>query len=433
LQLGDFEGAESFRRKAELLALQHNSEQMLQAMSAIELPAYAMACDLTGIGHVLDSIKPLAARHAGWLVYQHMGEGYVEMLRGDFRAARVAFEHTLTLCSPDPNDRTHSLNAWPSTAAAYIDVLVALGEHRYAHEFGIRTLDECAAIGVRTTDDIERALAQAQAKAGDYTGASARLEAIIARQCERDVQGMHLGATYEARARIAIEVGDQRAFQEFGSMAAREYRHGNGSPLGVRYERLMNEARGSGFAALPQLSQFATSLLGSTGLQARTNVETILTHAMQNKSTAEERGRAALQLICEAAGSADGHLYLVDDEALRWIASSEALPSNDTHLDLARECLNRALDEDAATTDVELNAFSTKELDGGVVATGTDGVVYRAQMVTGVFSGEVRHAAVAVMTQPDASRTRPRVGVLLSAIASYLLEARDARGAIAHD
>jgi hypothetical protein len=66
---------------------------------------------------------------------------------------------------------------------------------------------------------------------------------LIAQQRALGVTGLHLGATYEARARIAIWDEDTAAIERYTQLTAEEYRHGSGSALGARYERLMSEAR----------------------------------------------------------------------------------------------------------------------------------------------------------------------------------------------
>src|SRR5262249_29649745 len=148
-------------------------------------------------------------------------------------------------------------------AATYLDVLITLEAYQQAKEFGLHALAEAARVGLSTIDEVERGLALAEAKLGDSAAAIARLDAVIARQRAQGVSGLHLGARYEARAPIAIWPADQAAFAEYGKLAAEQYRHGRGSPLGARYERLLSEARDAGVPVLPELSEFETSTLGT--------------------------------------------------------------------------------------------------------------------------------------------------------------------------
>jgi hypothetical protein len=73
-----------------------------------------------------------------------------------------------------------------------------------------------------------------------------RLERLIERQRELGVSGLQLGATYEARTRVAIHALDHDAARSYAQRTAEEYRHGLGSVLGARYERLCEEARRAG-------------------------------------------------------------------------------------------------------------------------------------------------------------------------------------------
>ena len=75
---------------------------------------------------------------------------------------------------------------------------------------------------------------------------------------------MNLGVSYEARARIAIWAGDGPGVAEYARLTAHEYRHGSGSPLGARYERLMDEARSAISGPLPNLEDFQSRALAST-------------------------------------------------------------------------------------------------------------------------------------------------------------------------
>ena len=76
--------------------------------------------------------------------------------------------------------------------------------------------------------------------------ASARIEGVIERQKGFGIRGANLGASYEARAQIAIWAGDPVAFDSYGRLTASEYRHGQGSPFGARYERLVQDAQRAG-------------------------------------------------------------------------------------------------------------------------------------------------------------------------------------------
>lgn len=154
--------------------------------------------------------------------------------------------------------------AWPATVAAYIEVLIELDRYEDAKAVGERALVTCRELEIEVgAYDIARALSLALGKRLDYAGAAMRLEAVIEGQRRLGVTGLNLGASYEARARVAIWAGDSAAVEFYSGLTAREYRHGRGSPLGARYERLAREASGAGMRA-PELSEFESTLLVST-------------------------------------------------------------------------------------------------------------------------------------------------------------------------
>ena len=67
---GDFAGAESFRRKAEVLGLQASATQMFTNLVAVELSVHAAARDLIGVKRIRDRILNLASKYPGWRVYE---------------------------------------------------------------------------------------------------------------------------------------------------------------------------------------------------------------------------------------------------------------------------------------------------------------------------------------------------------------------------
>jgi hypothetical protein len=141
-----------------------------------------------------------------------------------------------------------------------IETLVALGEFEAARDVGLDAVRTCRAREIElASHPISRALALAEAKLGDYGGAVARLDRVIEEQRSQGVTGLQLGSSYEARARIAIWASDGPSIDEFGRLTASEYRHGRNSPLGARYERLLNEAQRSAARALPALAEFVSS------------------------------------------------------------------------------------------------------------------------------------------------------------------------------
>ena len=320
LHQGDFAGAERFRRRAEQIALHANVRSMFASTIQAELIAYALASDLTGLRQTAEAIEPFAARFPGWLGYKHLADGCFEQARGQLDAALEALERGLKVAGPAPRVAGQSCGAWPRLVAVCVEVLVGLERATEAKGLGERALATCEEHRIEAAAiPIQRALALAEAKLGDYAGASKRLQAAIGDLTALGVTGLELGATYEARARIAIWFADHEAVVEYGRHTAREYRYGEGSSLGARYERLMDEARRDGQAPLPELHELQSRLMTS-GMR-RTPSATAVEEKLAGAVSPQERLERLLRLVCELRGGHSGHLYVNTESGLEHVAS----------------------------------------------------------------------------------------------------------------
>src|SRR5262249_49697738 len=154
------------------------------------------------------------------------------------------------------------------------------------------------------------------------------IERVIEEQVEYGITGLNLGASYEARARVAIWAGDELAVNEYAGLTAREYRHRHGSPLGARYERLMEEAVRSGLLASDGRGAFETDSPGVGGLGARAH-DAIVTQAMSGAETRVMRGQRALRLLCNESEPAAAYLYLFGETGLFLAATLGSRPVPD--------------------------------------------------------------------------------------------------------
>jgi hypothetical protein len=226
-----------------------------------ELTAYALASDLTGVREVAQSIRQLAARFPGWEGGRQLADGYFEQLCGRLGAARLAFERGLAVSEPSADDPRRCTGAWPRLEAAYIELLVQLDQATEAQARGAKALEHCAQLGIGLASfPIRRALALAEGKLGQYAAASQRLSEVLSELEHYQIRGLELGATHEAYTRIAMWNADAAAVEVHGRRTAEEYRYGQGSALGARYERLMDEAQKSGIATLPKVADLPASL-----------------------------------------------------------------------------------------------------------------------------------------------------------------------------
>jgi tetratricopeptide (TPR) repeat protein len=163
---------------------------------------------------------------------------------GDLPGAERAYRRCIALAEPSSEQPLRSILAWPLAIAGLADTLLALDRPADAHTLvaAAYTLSQARRMHA-TVFEIKRMLGLTEARLGRYEQASARLNQLIADQRSLGVSGLNLGASYEARARAAIWAGDPAAVEHYGTLAAQQYRYGHGSILGVRYERLLEEAQ----------------------------------------------------------------------------------------------------------------------------------------------------------------------------------------------
>ena len=244
LEQGDWEGAEQLRRDADVLSVQAHIRQMFSNLTSVELAVHTMARDLTGLRQCMDQLSAFAAAAPGWVPYQRLAEARFELVRGNFERAATAFAGVLELVAKDVEQRGRVHGTWAGAVAGYVEAKVELGLLEQAQAYGEAAIAQCRRLKIGAPSfEIARPLAIAEARLGLTDGAARRLDDVISAQRELGAAGIHLGVTYEARARVAMLAGDEEAFQKYARLASIEYRHGFGSPLGALYERLMDEAR----------------------------------------------------------------------------------------------------------------------------------------------------------------------------------------------
>jgi hypothetical protein len=422
LQHGDLEGAETLRKQAEVLALKARSRQMFAHLQWVELVICGMARDLTGVKQCEDRLRASAARSPGWEPYVALAEGTFCLCCDDFDGARAAFERVLAMTAPRPEAPWPLVSAWSLAAGAHVESLSGLGRHDEARRVGESALATCSALEIGVASHcISRAVAMAEAKTGDPDRAAVRLEAVIQNQTELGVTGVHLGATFEARARVAIAAGDREGFQRYARLTALEYRHGHGSPLGARYERLARDGLAVDAAGLPNLADLDSASVPRTNPSSPFAAARLVLEMMKDTACSRDRAVRVLDVLCDAAGASRGHLYLIRDEGLELAASRPTEPPPADLAQSVRQHLDRALDESASTQILE-------DTDEATVAfSDTDEVRYRPLLLGTPSGRELRYAAVAALVVDDGARAVPQE--IIVALADYLIRLGDTGGA----
>jgi Protein kinase domain/AAA ATPase domain len=424
LQMGDSEGAERCRRKAEVLALQSMDRQMFTTTLIPELAAHAFSGDLAGVKQVMARIEPLAVESDGWRGYAELAEALFQQLRGDLEVARTAFARCAARTSRGAAGELRPLMAWAPAVAGHVETLISLERFDEARDVGEAALARCQGLGVGfMSHGISRALALAEAKLGDYAKAVARLEALIAEQKELGVTGLNLGASYEARARIAIGTGDEASFEKYAKLTATEYRHGLGSALGARWERLMAEARRASRHAQRQRRDGDRDPLAT---EIQTSPADIVSKTLGGALTAQARAERALRLLCDDRTASAGYLYLAGDAGLSLAASLGAAAAPEGLLPYVQEFFDHEVAQNSDQTAV-LTTAQTSALIERRSFRDVSGIEHRPLLMASLANGVSRYAGVAVFVAVDGS-DRPAAGVtLVGALTAHLIQSGDAR------
>jgi hypothetical protein len=275
-----------------------------------------------------------------------------------------------------------------------------------------------------SAQEVGRSLALAEAKLGEHAAAAARLDALIREQLARGIRGLNLGATYEARARVAIWAGDTAAVEHFGRLTAEQYRHGSGSPLGARYEALMNDARGAGVLVLPALSRFETTVFGTTDLTSRTAALGAVVSAMLGATDRVSRAQRALSILCYASGVRGGYLYLADGDKLRLLAAQGAEPPDEVLEELVEASWMTENDDDMAT-DTQSLSGETNSTSAAPVWTDRNGVAYEPLVLRGRRGSTIESAGLALLRRGEHAENDNARPELAAELASFLLRSGD--------
>jgi hypothetical protein len=213
-----------------------------------ELLTHSLAGDLSGLKYVTERIEETAEHHAKWRPIAQLARATFQLRCGNLQEAREMLEECLRNSDPRQLGDAGVLLAFCPAAAAYVEVLDALGERELGLTWGRQALSQVQALHIDVMSwDLEHALALLEAQRPDtIEAARERLARLLQAQHEAGTTGLRLGLTHEACARVAIHTRDSAAAREYARLTALAYRHGFGSLLSTRYERLRVEGQRAG-------------------------------------------------------------------------------------------------------------------------------------------------------------------------------------------
>jgi hypothetical protein len=302
---GDVAEADKHKKQAELLTVERGRRQTNEGAHLLrELLGHAMMDDLTRVKRTLDAIEPLSQRASGWKTVLLWAESEYQRIRGNATTALSKAEAALASMHPAGHP------VWAEAASARVRLLVMLERFEDAAGAGLEYLAEAERRDIGYERHyIRMPLAVALARLGRTAEAEAHADTAIAQLTELGTTGLNLGLAYEARARVAVVVGNKEDFDRFLKLCAIHYHVTSGGPLATHYERLVREERL--LNAPPELLQSRIGAENTTPSMSTTRVRERLA-AMDP----EDRARTALELLLEESGADEGVLFRFQGDKL---------------------------------------------------------------------------------------------------------------------
>jgi hypothetical protein len=421
LEQGDWVAADKLQRSAEVLALGARIPQMFSSTLTVEISTHSLAHDLAGVKDVIERERVEAARYPGWIPYLREAEARFELIRGNFAQAEICYRQLIESVAPDANLRSSCMAVWVAAEGGMCETLLGLERPAEARTVALAALEICQKLDIRTySNDLVRLLALAEAKLGEFGAAIARLERLIESQNAIGVTGLRLGITYEARAEIALWNDDARAFDQFARLTAREYRHGAGSPLGTRYERLTREARRRGIQPGVTLGDFEPTTALDSQLSSLDELRSVVREVLADCEPETERQRRVLRLVCSSRAAIGGHLYLPGPQGPQLAATCD-LPAPGKRLaEDVREYL-REQEDRFETQTIALAERGATQTSAPIAH--ADGIEYELLLLSCVTDRDARIAGVIAIAPGPGAKVNPRQSQLLASIAEHLAAA----------
>jgi hypothetical protein len=433
---GDTAGAEFYRTRAEVVALQSSVRQMFMPPLRHELAAHIRGGDLAGVKQVADQIARLAEDEPGWLPQHYVAQGYYQRMRGDLVAAQAAFERAI---EASKNERTQGATdylSWASGVAGYVGTLVGRGQAAAACALGREALAHFEARGMRaTTWDLVRELAVAEASIGEHAAARARLDALIASR-EGVLPAQRL-VDYEARVRVAIAAKDHEAAAHNIAILGEHGRSDAGYVAQPRHVQLTEEARRAGIRVELPASNFASTVLAPRSAVRGRIIGSRLADALAQAADAASRARHGLALLIEAARGAasGGQLYLAHPTGL-YLAATQGVGADTRLEEMARRYWQQVTDVDAATSlggstqHTSLPGTQHTNLPGTGMWLGPDGTKYQPLLLRTASREAPRLVGIALLAASAELRVASEVQDLATGLSTRLVELGDVDGVV---
>ena len=423
LNQGDAEQARKCQRRAELLQLQEGADQRyLGTTAGFELLAQGQIGDLIAVKRCLEPVNQLAQHYPGWRALAAIGQCYYRSLQGDAEGALAALGPVLPAVAG-----RHPYYCY--LAAAHVGVLCDLGRVEEAIALGRAYYTSCQEEQVDAhLRWLQRALGLALARGEHYAEAAVLLDHAIGAAIAQGIEGLSLGALYEARVRVAAGVGDATELERTIELCANEYRKAKNPALNAKFARLIASVRQRQQSQGEPGVSAAEILVAS---QTETGYETIQSRMLECVDR-NDRARCALTMLLQSIDSRAGHLYGIGPDreliALAALPDAPAEPELETWL---QECLRIECEssQTSATATADGADSEDGELRSEVAARFTDdrGRSFEPLFLTaGPLHAHRLAAVIAIQVTPGPRSPLPKD--LMSELADILLDRGDVDG-----
>lgn len=264
----------------------------------------AMSGDALGLKRHIEALARQVAAGLNYRAHLDIARSEHSRLRGDFATALRAADSGLAVLPEGEG----LIRPWAMTAKA--DALLGGGDVDAARALAEATIALCddgehtqVAFRLRAI----RTLAACEAAAGEHDIAAARLDRAI-EEAEGLLNPLLLGSLQEARAEIAIAVGNEVVAVHAASQVEFWYRPTRNPVLIARWERLERALRPSDAVNEASANEIVTEMLDAETAHHDTLNEVL--SILSDCRTANARAERSLEMFVEAAGARSGLLYL---------------------------------------------------------------------------------------------------------------------------
>ncbi|HMJ15541.1 MAG TPA: protein kinase, partial [Polyangiaceae bacterium] len=301
-----FQGAEKqaeLCRKQRDLALvgRFDVDQQLETSVALESTAYVILGDLMALKRILPVLENLADKWPGWRAQHLLVQGAYHGVRGELEKALALSEQALALLPA----AGHA--SWALAVVRVVRLSVQLGRATQARAIAAAALAESEKHPILPpyVDQLEMALALAEARSGDAVAGTRRAQRVVARAEQHATAGILLIELYAVQAQIAEIVNDLPTFEGVSQKISLLCTKVESAAFATKLSVLLNLPLGAGFEPVDVSARTLVKRRAASALvdnKVRTELELC--------QSAEERAKRALGLVLEHSRIKQGFLYL---------------------------------------------------------------------------------------------------------------------------